>query len=312
MKTFLSNGIGGIRKVISSLLATAAAAGCLLGSPLFANQVNAAFLTPRLIVTGSEITTGPVTAGDDFEMVIHMKNESTATQLNNVRIELTTEDNEIIPADGTNVIYIDSIAKEEEVDVTVDLSTRGDLQQKPYSVTVNYEYEDKDRNPFASSSLITVPIIQTPELSLSEFKLSRKEIVLDGKTNVSFDLNNIGKDTVYNVAVEFEGEQIDDISTYVGNLNVSESKTVDLSLKGTAVGSGNVIAHVTFEDADGQTFSFDQNFDLEVASKPAEADVAEVENAGLPVPVIAGGAVAVIIVIAVVSIIRKKKEKAYA
>ena len=97
MKTFLSNGIGGMRKAISSLLATAAAAGCLLGSPLFANQVNAAFLTPRLIVTGSEITTGPVTAGDDFEMVIHMKNESTATQLNNVRIELTTEDNEIIP-----------------------------------------------------------------------------------------------------------------------------------------------------------------------------------------------------------------------
>ena len=132
----------GLAKMFSSIVAAVAVAGSLIFNPSAAGTVNAAFLTPRLIVTGSEITSGPVTAGEDFEMVIHLKNESTATQLNNVRIELTTDDNEIIPADGTNIIYIDSIDKEEEVDVTVEMSTRGDLQQRPYSVTVNYEYED--------------------------------------------------------------------------------------------------------------------------------------------------------------------------
>ena len=302
----------GLAKMFSSIVAAVAVAGSLIFNPSAAGTVNAAFLTPRLIVTGSEITSGPVTAGEDFEMVIHLKNESTATQLNNVRIELTTDDNEIIPADGTNIIYIDSIDKEEEVDVTVEMSTRGDLQQRPYSVTVNYEYEDKDRNPFADSSLVTVPIIQVPEISLSEFKLSRAEIVLDGKTNVSFDLNNIGKDMVYNVSVDFEGDQIDNISSYVGNIEVSGSKTVDLSLKGTSIGDGNVVAHLTFEDADGKTFSFDQNFDLSVTDKPAEAIADQAAESSLPVPLIAGGAVAVILVVTVVNVIRKKKERAYA
>ena len=196
--------------------------------------------------------------------------------------------------------------------MTVEMSTRGDLQQRPYSVTVNYEYEDKDRNPFADSSLVTVPIIQVPEISLSEFKLSRAEIVLDGKTNVSFDLNNIGKDMVYNVSVDFEGDQIDNISSYVGNIEVSGSKTVDLSLKGTSIGDGNVVAHITFEDADGKSFSIDQNFDLSVTDKPAEAIADQAAESSLPVPLIAGGAVAVILVVTVVNVIRKKKERAYA
>ena len=305
----MKNLITGMKKVLACVLATAAAAGVMFN--FNESQVNAAYVTPRLIVTGSEITTGPVNAGDDFELVIHLKNESTATQLNNIRIEFETEDNEITPSSGTNVVYIDSLAKEAEYDVTVSMSTRGDLQQKPYTLTLNYEYEDKDRNSFADSSVVTIPIIQTPELSLSEFKLSRKEIVLDGKTNVSFDLNNIGKDMVYNVSVEFEGEQIDNISTYVGNIDVSGSSTVDIALKGSAVGTGNIVARITFEDADGQTFSFDQNFDLEVSAKPvvdSEADT----GSSLPVPAIAGGAAAVIIVVAAVNVIRKKKERAYA
>ena len=311
MKRIFGTRIGGLAKAFSALVATVAVAGGMLFNPANTQTVNAAFLTPRLIVTGSEITSGPVTAGEDFEMVIHMKNESTATQLNNVRIELTTEDNEIIPADGTNVIYIDSIAKEEEIDITVDMSTRGDLQQKPYSVTVNYEYEDKDRNPFSSSSVVTVPIIQVPEISLSEFKLSRSEITLDGKTNVSFDLNNIGKDLVYNVSVDFEGEQIDNISTYVGNIDVSDSSTVDLSLKGTSVGAGNIVAHITFEDADGKTFSFDQNFELEVSAKPVVDTEVETESS-INVPAVAGVGATVIIVVVAVNVIRKKKERAYA
>ena len=303
--------VGGVRRILASVLTTVVSAGAIISAPFMASQVNAAYVTPRLIVTGSEITTGPVNAGDDFELVVHLKNESTATQLNNIRIEFETEDNEITPSNGTNVVYIDSLAKEAEYDVTVAMSTRGDLQQKPYTLTLNYEYEDKDRNSFSDSSVVTIPIVQTPELSLSEFKLSRKEIVLDGKTNVSFDLNNIGKDTVYNVTVEFEGEQIDNISTYVGNIDVSGSNTVDIALKGSAVGAGNITAHITFEDADGKTFSFDQNFDLEVAAKPVVDTEAET-GSSLPVPAIAGVGAAVIIVVAAVNVIRKKKERAYA
>lgn len=309
MKHLMSSGI----KFFASILTLFFVLGMILGNSSFAASVNAAYLTPRLIVTGSEITTGEVNAGDDFELLIHLKNESTTTKLNNIRIELTSENNEIIPVNGTNVIYIDSMEKEEERDVTIELSARGDLQQKPYTITLNYAYEDKDRNPFEDSSLVTIPVLQTPEIALSEFRITRQSVVVDGKTNVTFVLNNIGRDTVYNVSVEFSGENIDDISTYVGTLDVSTSGNVDMSLKASDVGNGVVTAHITFEDADGKEYSFDKTFDFEVTAQ-AQAAVAEAEvGNALPIPLIAAAVVAiVIIVIVVVNVIRKKKEKAYA
>ena len=117
MKHLISAGT----KFFAAILTIFFVMGILLGNPSQAVRVNAAYLTPRLIVTGSEITTGEVNAGDDFELLIHLKNESTSTKLNNIRIELTSEDNEIIPVNGTNVIYIDSMEKEEERDVADDI-----------------------------------------------------------------------------------------------------------------------------------------------------------------------------------------------
>ena len=65
-----------LAKMFSSIVAAVAVAGSLIFNPSAAGTVNAAFLTPRLIVTGSEITSGPVTAGEDFEMVIHLQHNS--------------------------------------------------------------------------------------------------------------------------------------------------------------------------------------------------------------------------------------------
>lgn len=308
MKHLISAGT----KFFAAILTIFFVMGILLGNPSQAVRVNAAYLTPRLIVTGSEITTGEVNAGDDFELLIHLKNESTSTKLNNIRIELTSEDNEIIPVNGTNVVYIDSMEKEEERDVTIELSARGDLQQKPYTITLNYAYEDKDRNPFEDSSLITIPVLQTPEVSLSEFRITRQSVVVGGKTNVTFALNNIGRDTVYNVSVEFTGENIDDISTYVGNLDVSGNGNVDMSLKASDVGSGVVTARVTYEDADGKEYSFDKTFDFEVTAQVQAAVAEAAAGSSLPIPLIAAAVAVVIIVIVVVNVIRKKKEKAYA
>ena len=311
MKNNIFNIKGGFGKAIAMALAAVVTSGGLLFS-LAGDKVNAAYVTPRLIVTGSEIGTDTVNAGDEFEMTIHLKNESTVTPLNNVKIELVSNENDIIPSSGTNVTYIDSIAKEAEVDVVVDLQSKGDLKQDIYSIQVNMEYEDKDRNSYDSSSEVTVPIKQVPSLSVSDFKLSRKEVAVNGKTNMSFSLNNVGKDLVYNVSVDIIGDQIDQTSTYVGNLEVGLSKTVDLSLLANKLGTGTVKAKINFEDADGKKYSVDQDVELSVIEAPKLL----VEEPGLApdidLRIVGIGAAALVAIIVVVTLIRKAREKKYA
>ncbi|MBR2294243.1 MAG: hypothetical protein IJ869_00580 [Clostridiales bacterium] len=299
-----------ITKAASMASAAIIAAVSFAGFALKANTVNAAYQTPRLIVTGSEITTGDVNAGEEFQMVVHLKNESTATKLYNIRLEFASDDNEIYPVDGTNVVYVDSVDKEEEFDVTVDMATRGDLEQKPYTLNVNYEYEDNNRNTFEDASEIAVPVLQTPEISLSEMKLSKSVIDLDGKTSLSFKINNMGKGSVYNVMVEVNGERISDADTVVGNIEMGQSSNVDLSVKGISVGDEDIDVKVTYEDADGNSYETAKTVSLSVI-EPVEEVVSEdapAVNMTLVVAVVG----AVILIIVISGVARKKKEKKYA
>jgi len=299
-----------IMKAASMATAAVIAATAYAGVTLKGNTVNAAYQTPRLIVTGSEITTGDVNAGDEFEMVVHLKNESTSTKLFNIRLEFGSDDNEIYPVDGTNVVYVDSVDKEEEFDVTIDLASRGDLEQKPYTLNVNYEYEDNNRNTFEDSSEIAVPVLQAPVLSISEMKLSKNEIDLDGKTSFSCKLNNMGKGSVYNVMVEVNGELINDTDTVVGNIDMGQSSSVDLSVKGVSIGDEDIDITVTYEDADGNPYEISKTISLSVL-EPVEEAVAE-ESPEVNMTLVIAGIGAVILVIVIANVVRKKKEKKYA
>ncbi|MBR6484221.1 MAG: hypothetical protein IKT14_04315 [Clostridiales bacterium] len=303
MKTVLT-------KVMSAAVCTVMAVAGFSGFTSLKKDVNAAYLTPRLIVTGSEITTGDINAGEDFELKVHLKNESTATKLYNIRLEFSSEDNEIYPVDGTNVIYVDSADKEEEFDVTIEMATRGDLEQKPYTLNVNYEYEDNDRNSFEDSSEIAIPVLQEPDLSLSDMKLTKHEIELNNKTSFSMQLNNMGKGSIYNVSVSVDGDLINDADTVVGNIDMGDNTTVDLSLKGTATGSGDINITVKYEDADGKSYEITKSMGLTVV-EPAPVEVAEeASSSGLALLLVSGVVIAAVIVI--VNVVRKKKEKAYA
>ncbi len=307
MKTILT-------KVTSAAACTVVSIAALSGLALFNNNVNAAsYYTPRLMVTGSEVNTDRVNAGDEFDLTVHFMNESDDTHLYNIKIAFTTSDNEIYPVSGTNVYYVDSVEDEEEFDVVMKMTTRGDLEEKPYTITVNFEYEDSNKMYYQDSSEIVIPVFQKPVLSASDMKLTKSEIMLNSKTSFSMKLNNMGKGNIYNVSVSVDGDMINGADTFVGNLDKGANTTVDLSLKGVNVGSGDFTVTVNYEDSDGKTYTLEKTMQLAVV-EPAPVEVTAAEQAA-PSNLIAIGAVivvAVVIIIIVVNIIRKVREKKYA
>ncbi len=273
--------------------------------------VYAAFRTPKLIVTGADIEGGSVKAGDGFTMTVHLKNES-KNKLGNISLKLSSEDNQIIMASGSDTIYIDNIEKEGEYDVTVELKTRGNLEQKNYSVNIDYKYEDNNWNTYEESATVNVPVYQDCRTSISEKRLTKNSVVTGGKTSLSFKINNTGKGSIYNVTAEITGDTITDISTYSGMIAVGESATVDLSLNTEKTGNDKIHVKVSFEDAEGKQSSITDELDFEVTEPVVEATAIEKpESEGNSKTLLIAAAAVLLLLIIIISIVKKIRNKKY-
>ena len=300
-----------LTKVMSAAASAVMAAAGLSGLTPFMQTVNAAYYTPRLIVTGSEVSKERVNAGDEFDLTVHFYNESEDTHLYNIKLAFTSNDNELYPVEGTNVCYVDSVEDEEGFDVTIKMAARSDLDPKPYTLNVSYEFEDKEKIYYQDSSEIVVPVYQTPSLSVSDMKLTKNEIECDTKTSFSMKLNNTGKTGIYNVAVSVEGDMINNTDTVVGNLEKGNNTNVDLSLKGSEAGSGDITVNVTYEDADGKSYGITKTMPLTV-DEPAPVELAAEQTSSFNIMYVVAIVAAAVVIFVIVSIVRKIKEKKYA
>ena len=125
-------------------------------------------------------------------------------------------------------------------------------------------------------------------------------------------LNNMGKGNIYNVSVAVDGDMINGADTVVGNLDKGANTSVDLSLKGTKSGSGDINIIVTYEDSTGEQYKLEKKMSLTV-NEPAPIELATEEASSMNiVPLSVAVIVAIVVIVVVVNIIRKVREKKYA
>ena len=271
-----------------------------------------AYATPKLIVTGADIKGGSVKAGDEFTMVLHLKNES-KSKLNNITLKVSSEESMIITSSGSDTFYIENIEKEAETDVTLDLKTRGNLEQKNYTLNVSYTYEDNSRNTYEETAAVTVPVVQDSRATISEKRLTKSEVTVDGKTSLSFKINNTGKGSIYNVTSEITGETITDISTYTGTIDVGMSGTVDLSINAEKAGTDKINVKVTYEDAEGNVNTVTDSFDFKVTAPEASTitDAAAEAQQGNPGLLIAIIIIVILVIVIIVGAVKRAREKKF-
>ena len=266
--------------------------------------------TPKLLITGRDIKGDEVKAGDEFEMTIHLVNESNSTKLRNISLKLSSEENQIVTASGSDTLYIDKIDKEGEYDVTVKMKARADLPQNNYTVNVDYSYENTNKNTFEDSASLSIPVVQESKISISEKKLSKSEVSIDGKTSLTFKVNNMGLDKLRNVTATFSGDDIDDLSYYVGTIEAGENSSVDMTITPAKVGEDPIDIEITYEDTSGNTKKFNEEISLVVTEEVAEAEA--VETAAVSPAYIGVGAVVILLLIVIFStIIKKVNQKKY-
>lgn len=290
--------------------------------------------TPRIIVTGFSTDPEEVFAGDTFNLTIDVQNTSSQTAVSNIQFDLAAakvgsdSDNSyeaFLPTSGSATIYVDRIAPGATTQISIELSARSDLAQKPYVIEVNANYEDESFKNYQASTNVSIPIHQTARLDTSEADVLPESISVGSSSNVMFSIYNMGKTTLYNVQVSFEGETVSGGNSFIGKIEPGATGNVDVMVDGVAptMDEGYVTAVITYEDEAGNVSTLEKEIMLYVYEEYYEETfwpedfedpyMYEEEGSGLAIGwiiAIIAAVVIVIVIVVIVIVVKKKKKKA--
>ncbi|MDD2968917.1 MAG: hypothetical protein PHT89_02550 [Lachnospiraceae bacterium] len=282
--------------------------------------------TPRIIITGFETTPAEVFAGDTFTLTVHVKNTSQRTAVSNVEFDLeaavegkdeTATYAAFLPTSGSNTVYINQIPQGGTDALTIEMTAKADLAQKPYALNIKMKYEDEKYNPYESTTSVSIPILQESKFETSTPEIMPAGIMVGEQANIMFSIYNTGKTTLYNTQVKFIGESISGGETFVGKVEPGATGNVDAMVNGIAptMDEGMIKVEISYEDAAGNITTSEKEISLYVSEMmdpgidggfEEEIPVEENSNSKIMIAVVA---VAVIAVIAVIIIVIKKKKK---
>ena len=279
---------------------------------------------PRVIVTGFDTNPGTVKAGSNFKLVIHLKNTSKKTAVTNMLFDLqapasgtdeAAEAPAFLPVSGSSSIYLDKIPANGTKDISIDLNSRADLIQKPYSITMTMKYEDGNATQFEGESSLAIPVTQEARFEFSEIQIMPDTVAVYEEANITCNLYNLGRVKMYNVKAKFEGDAIEGEEQFIGNLESGATGTIDgiVTAVAESYDESNCKLVLTYEDDSGKEYSVEQPFTMTITSEMEPADMEMMtdipEDTGSPVGLIVAVIVGVAAVAAVVTAVLLKRRK---
>ena len=279
-------------------------------------------------MTGFDTEPAEVKAGDDFKLIVHLKNTSKKTAVSNMLFDLqapaagtdeAAEAPAFLPASGSSSIYLDGIPANGTKDISIELNSRADLIRKPYSITMSMKYENSDAVQFESESSLAIPVNQEARFEFSDIEIMPDTAEVGEEANITCNIYNLGRVKMYNVKVGFEGDAIDGEEQFLGNLESGATGMIDGIVTAVAESyeESNCKLVLSYEDDSGNVTTAEQEFTMMVTAPQDDMvmddmPVMEEEDGGGHGGLIVGIVLAVIILAAVIAVVivkRRKKRK---
>ena len=243
---------------------------------------------PKLIVEEYKFSQEDIYAGTEFDMTLVLYNTSDKN-IENIKIFLTsdpavsstpegqgqgqgatpTNASVFSPVESSNTFFVDVIKPGERYEKTITLTTPHDTQANTYTLTANMEYEDSQANPYTSTELIGITIIQDAAIGFGELATDF-EYYVNTPGQLSINFFNTGKVLLSNFMVEFISDTlIADTQTYYrGNLATGVTDTFSTGITPTAPGENKGIIKFTFEDPTGKKHEIEKEVKVLVSDMP--------------------------------------------
>lgn len=211
----------------------------------------------RLIVESFQTNPEVVYAGDDFDLILRMKNASENVAASNILFTLESEkvsDSAVFTTDsGSSSIVVNSLAAGQSTELRIRMKAGAWVDQRTYAITINEKYDSPEFKNAEEKVSVDIPVKQMARLNTGTIDVMPDSITVGAETNVMFQINNTGRVLLYNVMVTFVGDSIQKTDAYVGNIKPGESGSVDAMITGAAptADDGKVKIMITYEDENG-------------------------------------------------------------
>ncbi|MBS6644499.1 MAG: hypothetical protein KH366_13045 [Clostridiaceae bacterium] len=282
----------------------------------------------RLIVDSYETIPENIYAGEEFELILRMKNASADVPASNILFSLESEkvsESAVFSMEsGSSSTVVNSMPAGGTAEIRVKMISKASIDQRSYSITVKEKYDSPEFKNAEESVVVDIPVLQHARLNTGTIEIMPESINVGSESNVMFAINNTGKVLLYNVMAKFEADSIQTTDAYVGNIKPGETGNVDVMISGIAptADDGKVKITITYEDENGNETALEKDMTLFVTeeipmdfddSMAGNFDDIPAENPSFfskyKLIILPAAALAVIAVIAVI-VIKKKKKKA--
>lgn len=289
---------------------------------------------PKLVVDSYSFSEEKIYAGETFTLTFTVRNTSNEEDTKSILVTMTNnaDTGKLTPAEGSNTLYIDKLAKGESKTMTMSLATAPDTEAKAYEIKLDFEYEGTKTRPATlakgeSSASIPVTVMQKIRLKIDDPTVDGE--AMEGESvPVYFSLYNMGRSPIYNcmVTVEGDGLSLED-SFFQGTVAAGNSMRADLSIITATPGQIDGEIVISYEDAleekmeerlplslyVTEAYNPDANGDMDdpgYIDQPTIGGMDDPSSSGTPVWIwIALGVVVAAAIVVAIILLKKKRAK---
>ncbi len=211
---------------------------------------------PKLVVDSYQFSSEKIEAGDTFDLTFTVRNTSSEEDVKSVLVTVSNnaETGKLTPAEGSNTLFIDKLAKGESKTLTMSIATAADTEAKAYELKLDFEYEGSKARPESlakgeASASIPVTVMQKIRLKIDDPTVDGE--AMEGESvPVYFSIYNMGRSAIYNciITVEGDGLTLED-SFFQGTLAAGNSLRADISVITATPGQIDGEIVITYEDS---------------------------------------------------------------
>lgn len=246
---------------------------------------------PKVIVSACNANVEQIEPGMDVTFMITLRNTSADAAVYNMKVSYESATGDLTPLESTNSRYITSIGAGRSTSISFPMHVSMDIMNYSQKITINMEYEDEDAITFSSSENVFVNIFR-PLSFHADTPIVPTNVISGTTANISLNLFNTGKATIYDVYCKLECRGFLESGTYyIGNIAPETSATANLAPIAAnrnygPLGDRNVEKYgdvsgkiiITYEDELGNLYTEEIRVATTISMPPDEMEEPKVEK----------------------------------
>lgn len=231
---------------------------------------------PVLIVAACSASPDTLESGDTMQVSLTVKNVGRRTA-QNIRVNVTSDDANIVPVGEYSAPYLAGLARTKEADFSFDMQVLPMALGGLHTMTITIAYESSNNVAYTETAAFRVTVDQPILFSHDKVELP-KNITSGESFSLPVNAYNTGLTTIYNVKCSLEVPGLIAASAYLGNLEPQQSSDKAMSVFATTIDSATKYGTTygacvfTYEDANGEQYQENVDVKIEILEPVKQTD----------------------------------------